>query len=136
MREYGLRLDEYGISGDRYKELLHMCRQYDEMRSRLDRIRAGADSPRPSGGGARAAIKDPTGNRAARAADSRDAVRVNTIEQAAVAADPAVCRFILRNVTRGVSYDQMAAAARIPCGREAFYALRRKFFWLLDQMLV
>lgn len=136
MREYTLRLDGYGISGDRYKELLYMCRQYDEMRRRLDRIRAGADEPRPSGGGARGGVKDPTGSRAARAADSWCAARIHAIEQAAVAADPAVCRYILRNVTRGVSYDQMAAAARIPCGREAFYTLRRKFFWLLDQLLV
>ena len=110
-----------------------MCRQYDDMRRRLDHIRAGADSPRPSGG-ARAGVKDPTGNRAARAADSWYAARIHAIEQAAIAADPACHRFILRNVTRGTSYDKMAANARIPCGREAFYALRRKFFWLLDQM--
>lgn len=55
--------------------------------------------------------------------------------QAAGTENPAVCRYILRNVTRGTSYDVMAASARIPCGREAFYQLRRKFFWLLDQMV-
>lgn len=134
MRDYRLRLDEYGISGDRYRELLYLCRQYDEMRCRLDLIRTGADGSRLSAGASHG-VKDPTGVRAVRAADSRDAARVHAIEQAAIAADPALCKYILRNVTRGVSYDIMRARERIPCGRAQFYELRRRFFWLLDGLL-
>lgn len=135
MREYRLKMDGYGISVHRYMELLNVCRQYDEMRRKLDRIRAGADDERPTGG-ASGGIKDPTGSRAARAADSWCAARVHAIEQAAIAADPAVCKYILRNVTRGVSYDAMRARdEHIPCGRDMFYELRRKFFWILDGML-
>ena len=131
MREYRLRLDEYGISGERYRELLHMCRQYDEMRRRLDRIRAGAEDPHASGSGAAGLVKDPTGNRAVRAADSWCAARIHAIEQAAIAADPSLCRYILRNVTRGVSYERMDA----PCGRRQFFEVRRRFFWELDQLV-
>ena len=136
MKQYALKLDNYGISVHRYRELLHMCRQYDEMRRKLDRIRQGVDEPTPSASGPASLVKDPTGSRAARAADSWCSARIAAIEQAAIAADPAVAPYIIRNATHGTSYDAMRARdEHLPCGREMFYELRRKFFWLLDSMV-
>ena len=31
MREYAVRLKKQGISYDRYRELVHFCRQYDQL---------------------------------------------------------------------------------------------------------
>ena len=31
MREYAVRLKKLGISYDRYRELVHFCRQYDQL---------------------------------------------------------------------------------------------------------
>lgn len=31
MREYAVRLEKIGISYDRYRELVHFCRQYDRL---------------------------------------------------------------------------------------------------------
>lgn len=129
VRDYMLRMDEYGMSGDRYRELMYMCRQYDAMRSKLDRIRMGADDPAPSRGNSAARVKDPTGNNAARAADSWCARRIRDIEQAANAADPSLSKYILSNVTRGVRFEEMP----VPCGINQFYRARRRFFWELDQ---
>lgn len=130
MREYRLRLDEYGISGARYRELLNMCRQYDEMRRDLEYIRQGVDRPGRTGNGGNVG-KDPTGVQAAKVADSWYAARIYAIEQAAIAADPALCRYILLNVTRGTKYEHMD----VPRGRRQFFDARRRFFWELDQRI-
>ena len=130
VRDYMLRMDDYGISGDRYRELMYMCRQYDAMRSKLDRIRMGIDDPAPSPGNSPGSIyKDPTASHAIAAADSREARRIDAIEQAALAADPGLYQHILTNVTRGVSYERMP----VPCGRRQFYDARRRFFLELDR---
>lgn len=130
VREYKLRMDEYGISGDRYTELKYMCRQYDAMKSKLNRIRMGIDDPSPRKGNSAAQVKDPTGNNAARAADSWCARRICAIEQAARVADPSLSKYILSNVTRDVRYEEMP----VPCGINQFYRARRRFFWELDQL--
>lgn len=130
VREYKLRMDEYGISGDRYTELKYMCRQYDAMKSKLNRIRMGIDDPSPRKGNSAAQVKDPTGNNAARAADSWCARRIGAIEQAARVADPSLSKYILSNVTRDVRYEEMP----VPCGINQFYRARRRFFWELDQL--
>ncbi len=130
VKEYRLRMDDYGISENRYTELKYMCRQYDDMRSRLDRIRMGIDDPSPRKGNSPAQAKDPTGNNAIRAADSWCARRIRDIEQAARAADPALSKYILNNVTRGIRYEEMP----VPCGINQFYSARRRFFWELDQL--
>lgn len=53
------------------------------------------------------------------------------VEQAAIAADPGICIYILKCVTKGVSYDKLVAEG-IPCSRDYFYDRYRKFFWILD----
>ena len=131
MREHRLRLEKFGISADRYRELLYLCRQYDEMRRRVQRIREGTDEIVRRPGNSAASVKDPTGNRAVRAAASKEARRIKAIEDAAAAADPQLARFIILNVSRGVTWEHMS----VPCGRRQFYETRRRFFWELAQKI-
>ena len=131
MRDYRLRLREYGISDARYRELLYMCRQYDEMRRRLQRIREGVDDPARRPGNSSASVKDPTGNRAVKAAGSMEARKVKAIEEAARAAGGEIWRYVLMNVTRGTHFERMD----VPCGRRQFYEARRRFFWELSQKI-
>lgn len=132
LRRYTLKTDHWGISKYRQRELEDICRQYDEMRAKLDRIRSGADDPGPRPGNTPGSIyKDQTARRAIAAAESREARRIEAIEQAAVAADPELFRYILASVTRGISYERMS----VPCGRRQFYDARSRFFWELDRRI-
>lgn len=131
MREYMPGMERWGISPLRMRELVAMCRQYDDDVRMLDDARAGVrDEPRRGNAPARA-VKDPTGSRAAAIADGYARRRVALIEQSARAADPGLWRELLRNVTRGVSYERLGA----PCGRRQFYDARRRFFLELDGRL-
>lgn len=42
--------------------------------------------------------------------------------------------YILEGVTKGLSYDQIRARSNIPCCRQSYYKLRRKFFYILDSL--
>ena len=52
------------------------------------------------------------------------------IEQAAKTAEPVLWPYILRNVTQGAPYHSLL----IPCGRNLFYTIRRRFFAELDKL--
>ena len=76
-------------------------------------------------------ISDPT----ARAAEIRlyYTNRIRMIEDSAKQADPFLAGFIVYGVTNGVSYDIMNAKFQLPCSKDAYYVLYRKFFWILDK---
>lgn len=120
MREYIPRLERFGISAMRMRELWSIGRQYDEMRRRAGVLRS-----------ARRGERDPTGEQAAELADSWDRRRVRMIEACARTADAEIWRELLKNVARGVSYEHMDA----PCGRRQFYAARRRFYVELDRRM-
>ena len=55
-------------------------------------------------------------------------------EQAAIAADDVLYPYILKAVTEDLSYTYLDMAMNIPCGREKYYKIQRKFFWELDKL--
>lgn len=132
MRDYVIRLDDYGISRARARELAWACRQYDDDRRKAAAIRRGEDvDGRRRGKGGAWHPKDPTGNAAIRAADNRYARRVKAIEDSARAADHQLWRYIIQNTCRGVGFDRLNA----PCSHPYFSRLRRMFFIELDERL-
>ena len=56
------------------------------------------------------------------------------VEQAAIAADDVLYPYILKAVTEDLSYTYLDMAMNIPCGREKYYKIQRKFFWELDKL--
>lgn len=132
VRDYVIRLERYGISRERARELQWACRRYDECRRKAAAIRRGEpvdDSPRRTGGAWH--NPDPTGDAAIRTADNRYARRVKAIEGAAKAADPALWRHIIQNTCRGVGFTCLGA----PCGQQYFSRARRLFFVELNSRL-
>ena len=130
MRDYVIRLEQYGISRERARELSWACRQYDDCRRKAEAIRRGEVDRGPATGAWHA--PDPTGSAAVRAADNRYARRVKAIEDSAKAADGALWRHILRNVCRGVPFAYLGA----PCSQPYFSRARRLFFVELDKRLI
>ena len=60
--------------------------------------------------------------------------RMAMVERAAYLADEQISIYILKAVTKGLSYDQVKAKDSIPCGKDYFYDRYRKFFYILDKI--
>lgn len=124
-RERDLKLLSYDISENRYRELKYFCRQYKEKQKRLHSI-TELSSPQLQLTRGKI-LSDKTGKTAIKKAQLEEEIKI--IEQAALETDGELFTFILENVTEGVSYEYL----EIPTSRAGFYALRRRFFYLLDQ---
>lgn len=127
MRTYNLRMDKYHISNAMYRELLYFCRQYDDKRQRAALARgltaSAADGmPRGAGTGEQTAMRAAKAMRLQRDVDLID-------RTAREAAGEALAPCLLRNVTRGIPYSCLGA----PCGKNMFWSVRKKFFYLLAE---
>lgn len=121
-----LKLDEYEISKYAYRELLYYCLQYPEKKRQLKNcygLSSHGFQGAPSSGG----LSDPTAVMAMRAIKVSESCEL--IEQTAIAVDPVLYPYIIKNVTTETEYRYL----NVPCGRRQFYTLRRKFFYLLAQ---
>jgi hypothetical protein len=122
VRNYNLRLSEYNISRELYNELRYRCLRYPQMLAELEEIREGFNSVQEPMSVERRAPGDPTAKRAIKAIKLADTVR--EIEKAAVDADPRLYAYILANVTRKATFEDLHP----PCGRRQFFEARRKFY--------
>ena len=121
--------DNYEISKFRYMELLNFCRQYNELKRKLENcygVRSPILSDLPRSGAKTSIVE--------RQADAAEKYRdkIDKIEAAAYKASDGskeIYMAIIRNVSTGVTYEHMS----VPCGRRQFYEIRRRFFWLLDK---
>lgn len=59
--------------------------------------------------------------------------RIDMVEQVCKDTDAFLGKYILEAVTKGLSYEQLRARSNVPCGKEVYYDLYRRFFWLLDK---
>ena len=123
--------NKYYIDKHRYYELKHFCLQYNEWKkayasccesvifsSKFERM---ASSNMPS---------DLTAKYATLRAQY--AKKIQLIEDAAVAADPVLYKYLLKAVTEGLSYTYLKTTMNIPCGRDMYYDRYRRFFWILN----
>lgn len=146
-----IKLNEWGISWEEYKELTYFCLQYEQKKrdaAALLTIKLSTPAPAiyhkagkeygtflPHGSGH---VSDPVVATAAKR--DRLLTDVRMIEQAAAAAcEPdynAAYAALMRAVTTrgGVQAIFANPDHRPPMGERQFYALRRKFFWILREM--
>jgi hypothetical protein len=59
--------------------------------------------------------------------------RMDLVKKAARVTDPVIGPYIFKAVTKGYSYEHLRAKDGIPCCKNVYYELYRKFFWLLDK---
>lgn len=119
----------YWIERHRYYELKHFCLQYPFWKraySEIDGLCRRYTDP----------IKtvSPETSQTERLAEDMlyYSEKIKMVENAAAAADSVLSDYILKAVTRGYSYDYLKSKLGIPCCREVYYQLYRKFFWLLN----
>lgn len=122
--------NEYKLSKHRFLELKHMCLQYDEWRDilrSLDGYRGGIIMIH--GRHERLAAYD-----ISELLEMRDYYirRIELIEKTAFNTDASLGKYILYGVTHDVGYDYLSLKMGIPCCKNVYYKLYRKFFWLLN----
>lgn len=119
----------YWIERHRYYELKHFCLQYPLWKkaySEIDGLCRQYDDP----------IKKTSYSTSPTEKLAEDMLyyseRMNMVERAAFDTDPSLSDYILKAVTRGYSYDYLKAKLEIPCCREVYYQMYRKFFYILN----
>ena len=126
--------NKYWIEKHRYYELKHFCRQYKcwhNMLKALDGYSSNSGCVHYIENCKKASKGDPT----AKTTELREQFtkKIDMLNKAADETDPVLGNYILIGVTEGMSFEVLNARANLPCGRDYYYDLYRKFFWLLDQ---
>lgn len=120
---------KYYISKHRYYELKHFVQQYPDWVKELREI--DSLTKRPVDHIISNDISDPV----LKAVEKRVELsrRIKLITDASNQTDKIIGIYILTAVINNESYERINARSPIPCCREVYYELYRKFFWLLDQ---
>lgn len=123
--------NRYWIEKHRYYELKHYCLQYPIWKkayAALDGYSKASDFPTGRPGD----HSDPT----LRCVIAREnfAKRIGMVEDAAKKTDEDLGKYVLLGVTEGLSYDILLARHGIPCCKDVYYDLYRKFFWILNSL--
>ena len=124
--------NRYWLPKHRYYELYHFCLQSPEWKKNylsLDGYASKSASIAEQNG------QHEAGNPTAVYAEARlyYRERMEMIENAAKEAAADLYLPMLRAVTEGISYEHLNAQNRIPCCKDVWYTIYRRFFWLLDK---
>ena len=126
--------NKYWISKHRYYELKHFCLQYPTWKKAYNALNGFAASKNFTDIMAKTnSISDPT----EKCVESMIffSERIEMVEKAAEeAGGPVIGTYILEAVTEGISYECLNARDRIPCCKDVYYDIYRKFFWLLNKL--
>lgn len=131
MNKRDLKLDGYGISKKRYKELCGYCEQYPDWTKELKNhayISAVKynDEPKPSNH----ENSDSTAKHALKMLRYKRNVEI--IERVAKQADPEFWEYIIKSVCYEVPINYLIGVEGMSLSASSFYNRRRYFFYLLD----
>lgn len=124
--------NKYWIDKNRFYELKYFCLQYPLWKHAYDAL-----------DGMRISSFDLVNVKVSNGADILGSImdertlyfeRMEFVERAARDADPYLSSYILKAVTKGLSFNYLKTRLEIPCSRDMYYDRYRRFFWLLDQM--
>ena len=123
--------NKYWIDKHRYYELKHFCLQYPLWKKEYQAFDGYGKQPVGSEVVTNNNRSDPT----AKCAENREYYldRIKIIEQTAIKTDSIIGNYILTGVTEGISYNVLKLKYDVPCCRDTYYNLYRRFFWLLSQ---
>ena len=122
---------KYWLEKHRYYELKHFCLQYPIWKKAYDGLDGMSKRPAELASYFKTSSSDPT----AKCAEAKSfySDRIDMLIRVAKETDLGLWDYILIGVTEAVSYDCLKARLEIPCCRDVYYELYRRFFWLLDK---
>ncbi len=122
----------YWLEKHRYYELKHFCLQYPfwkHIYSSLDGL--NGQTMQLAKSVSQSIMNDPTAKTGIVRAYYSE--RIEMLEDVAEQTDYQLSNYILQAVTEGWSYDILKARLDIPCCKDVYYKLYRRFFWLLSK---
>lgn len=122
----------YWIGKHRYYELKHFCLQYPIWQKELRTI---------DGYSRGRVVNEAISSQGTPSNPTYETVEARTqylkwselLEYSAKEAASDLAPYILTAVTEGVSYEILKLRTSIPCCRDTYYDLYRRFFWVLSQ---
>ncbi len=123
--------NKYWIDKHRYYELKHFCLQYPRWKRMYNSIISYPETwPSSTTICKTNTINDPVSKHL----EDRlyYANRIDMVERVAKETDEQLAAYILKAITEGISYDRLKARTNIPCCKDTYYDLYRRFFWLLS----
>lgn len=112
----------YWIPRNRYHELRYFRLQFRDWERR--RIELSGLATRQD--------REPTESEAIERAHLDDKIKMVTYAAHESAFE--LERWVLLGVTTGLPYDKINASDPMPCCRDTYYSMYRKFFWILDAL--
>lgn len=129
MRNYTLRMDEFGLSQNAYKELRSFCLQYGEKKQKIADYMS-LKSPNLSGMPHGFGVSNPTGKAAELAEKYQNDVELIESTVKEVAAENA--EYLLKNVTTDkFSITALKTKHGMKMGENQFRQMRKKFYFVL-----
>ena len=125
--------NEYYVEKNRYYELKYFCLQYPIWKTVRANLSAMSERPlREEGYSKTNNVSNPT-ERAATGALYLGGL-MEMVETAAKFAGEDLWELLLLGVTENLTYEKLRAKYDIPCCRETYYQMYRKFFWKLHAL--
>lgn len=125
--------NKYYVEKHRYYELKHFCLQYPIWKKAY--ISLDGLSKRPDDLDVFSKTNQ-TSNPTEKCALAKEyySSRMRIVEEACKETDAEIWDYILRAVTEGLSYDTLYMNYTIPCCKDTYYNLYRRFFWILNKV--
>lgn len=133
MNKRKLKLEKYGISSKRYKELCGFCEQYPDwllwLKHNNDTLSGRGMDGMPH------SKTNSTSDETASLAIKRATIqaKIDLIEKTAKEASPDLWQYIIKSVCYEQPFWYIRDIMEAPINRSSFYDHRRYFFYLLDQ---
>lgn len=123
----------YYISKHEYLMAKHFALQYPEWKKKRAEIETRVSYGFKIGGGHNETITKPIEDMAEET--ERYSHRMELVEQAAKIAGEEIWEFVLLGVTTECSYEYLRLVKQIPCCKDVYYRMYRKFFWILNRQI-
>lgn len=130
MNKRDIKLDKYGISKKRYKELCGFCEQYPEWKQQLESYTL-LSSPQITDMPIAHKNTDKVGDMAVRLDGL--GLKCSLIEDTARQASADYAEYIIKSVCYEVPINYLIMCDGLALSKSSFYRIRRLFFYLLDQ---
>ena len=125
------KMNPYHIPRQRYYELKHFCRQYNDWKKALTLIDGWQTTPNDASGIIKGTPPESPTERQALARVYYSG-HIDIVDRCIADLDTVLAPYILEGVTQGIGYDILRNKG-CPCCRETYYIHYRYFFWLLSK---
>lgn len=124
--------NKYWISKHRHYELKHFCLQYPAWKKKYESLNEVKITSVLNRMPSTNTPTDITAVYAIKKAQCNEKIKL--IERAAMNTDEFLYPYLLKSVTEGLSYTYLKTTLNIPCSRDTYYDMYRRFFWILNDL--